>query len=200
MDVPTGDAKARILAATLRIIDASGAASVTVRRVAADARVNVAAVNYHFGNKEGLIRQALQSLMGSFFAAFDLLNGQDDPKIRLKAFLKAYIASALRYPDIVRSVIGLTAGQDMAGGRMEAQAADEYERFARTAGMERVADVVGQISGRTYRPDLAIMTMQMMSSLTVPLLAGQAVRRVTGIDLVDPEMRDRYIDLLVDRL
>ena len=201
MDGAAGDTKARILASVLRMIEESGVASVTVRRVAADAQVNVAAVNYYFGNKVGLIRQALRGLMGDFFAAFDLLEGQNDPRFRLEAFLRAYISAALRYPDIVRSMVGLLiSDQHRTGHDMEQHAAEEYEQFVRFSGMERITQVVGEITNRDDKTDIAMMAVQMMSSITMPLLGGQASRQITGVDLADSCMCDRYINLLTYRI
>lgn len=57
--------RARILAATVELIAREGWEAVTVRKVAADAGVNFALVNYHFGSKANLMLAALESAFES---------------------------------------------------------------------------------------------------------------------------------------
>jgi TetR/AcrR family transcriptional regulator, regulator of cefoperazone and chloramphenicol sensitivity len=53
--------RARLLKAAERLFADRGFKEVTVREICRAARANVAAVNYHFGDKLGLYRQVLQS-------------------------------------------------------------------------------------------------------------------------------------------
>ena len=53
--------RARLLRAAERLFADRGFRNVTVREICRAARANVAAVNYHFGDKLGLYRQVLQS-------------------------------------------------------------------------------------------------------------------------------------------
>ena len=52
--------KALILEATERLVAEHGFESVSLRDITNDAKVNVAAVNYHFGSKEGLFRSVFE--------------------------------------------------------------------------------------------------------------------------------------------
>jgi AcrR family transcriptional regulator len=52
---PPGDTKSRLLRVAERLFAAHGFAGVSVRQLTAAAGVNLAAVNYHFGSKEGLL-------------------------------------------------------------------------------------------------------------------------------------------------
>jgi AcrR family transcriptional regulator len=56
-DLETRD---RLLAVATRLFADQGFKRVTVREICRAARANVAAVNYHFGDKEGLYREVLQ--------------------------------------------------------------------------------------------------------------------------------------------
>lgn len=53
----------RILAATVEVIGREGWDAVTVRKIAAEADVNAALVNYHFGSKADLMLAALESAL-----------------------------------------------------------------------------------------------------------------------------------------
>src|SRR4051812_49573489 len=55
------ETRARVLATATRLFAARGFKKVTVREICREARANVAAVNYHFGDKLGLYREVLQT-------------------------------------------------------------------------------------------------------------------------------------------
>jgi TetR/AcrR family transcriptional regulator, regulator of cefoperazone and chloramphenicol sensitivity len=54
------ETRARLLHASEQLFATRGFKDVTVRDIARAARANVAAVNYHFGDKQGLYREVLQ--------------------------------------------------------------------------------------------------------------------------------------------
>lgn len=54
--------RARILAAAERLFSHQGLEKATIRGIAAEAGVNIAAVNYHFGSKEALERETFRVL------------------------------------------------------------------------------------------------------------------------------------------
>lgn len=61
---PSGaDSKARILEAAGRLFARDGFDAVTVRAIAARAAVNIAAIGYHFGGKQGLYHAVLRRLI-----------------------------------------------------------------------------------------------------------------------------------------
>jgi AcrR family transcriptional regulator len=59
------DTRARILDTALRLFSQGGYDKVSVRDIALEAGVNVAAISYHFGGKTGLYRAALIEPLGS---------------------------------------------------------------------------------------------------------------------------------------
>ena len=54
------ETRARLLATAQRLFGERGFKAVTVRDICTAAKANVAAVNYHFGDKLGLYREVLQ--------------------------------------------------------------------------------------------------------------------------------------------
>lgn len=72
--------RARILEAAERLFASKGHEKTSLREITAEAGVNLAAVNYHFGSKEGLIQavhqQQLDSLNQERLAALELLETQ----------------------------------------------------------------------------------------------------------------------------
>ena len=70
----TGDleTRARLLHAAERLFADRGFKKVTVRDICRAARANVAAVNYHFGDKLGLYREVMQSAIDRIRATNDV--------------------------------------------------------------------------------------------------------------------------------
>jgi AcrR family transcriptional regulator len=65
MSTSLGDTKGRILDAAERLFGERGFAGTSLRAVTEAAGANVAAVNYHFGSKEGLLRAVVRRAMAS---------------------------------------------------------------------------------------------------------------------------------------
>ena len=60
MGTETGEMELKIIEAAIACIEKYGYGETTVRKIAAQADVNVAAVNYYFGSKDELINRALE--------------------------------------------------------------------------------------------------------------------------------------------
>lgn len=58
------DTRARLLDAAAQLFGARGFAAVSIREIAQEAGVNLAAVNYHFSSKENLWQEALRHSLG----------------------------------------------------------------------------------------------------------------------------------------
>lgn len=64
------DTVTRILDTAEVLFAERGFAETSLRNITSKARVNLAAVNYHFGSKKALIQAVFFPLSGSFYAAF----------------------------------------------------------------------------------------------------------------------------------
>lgn len=84
--------KERILKSAGIIFGKKGFKDATIRGIAKDALVNIAAINYHFRDKEGLYGAVLEDVFHTGFSRFPatLKTGNDaDPKQQLRIFIRA---------------------------------------------------------------------------------------------------------------
>ena len=91
--------KERILNTTEELISDKGFSSISLRTISSKAKTNLAAVNYHFGNKEKLIEMMLERRLNNLFELrvnlLDKLESGSDKPCNLKQILEAFIAPAL---------------------------------------------------------------------------------------------------------
>jgi AcrR family transcriptional regulator len=100
---PEGYAKSRetrahILAAALAVASESGLHRTSVTQIAARANTAVGSLNYHFGSRDGLLREVMRQLMADLhgrLATADAREGAD--------FFDRYRAELLAYIDYVRA-------------------------------------------------------------------------------------------------
>ncbi len=92
MSEPTPPTKARIVEAAGEIFGKKGFKDTTIRAIALAAKVNIAAVNYHFRDKEGLYGAVLEEVFRLGFTRFPAtleLSPAASPEQRLQAFIRA---------------------------------------------------------------------------------------------------------------
>lgn len=98
-------ARERIIFAAIEILEKDGARGITTRRIAAEAGVNTAAVNYYFGSKDELVRQVLTlTLSHGFTDWIEILRDENlDAQTRLYAVLSIMLEGIERNPGVVRA-------------------------------------------------------------------------------------------------
>lgn len=93
--------RARIVAAAERLFAERGFAGTTMRDLTTLAGTNLAAVNYHFGSKEGLLeavfRTYLEPLMAERLKLLDAAEGQSlGQPLPLRTIIELYVGPAVR--------------------------------------------------------------------------------------------------------
>lgn len=102
MGEPDRETRERLLKAAEQLFADRGFKKVTVREICRAARANVAAVNYHFGDKDGLYREVLQraidTMRATSDAARDAGNGQSAEE-RLRRYIRVYLQRVMEGGD-----------------------------------------------------------------------------------------------------
>lgn len=95
---PSGDSKARLLAAAAAEFAARGYDGAKVDRIAAKARLNKAMLYYHFQNKTDLYRAILLDVFTALAASVAPAASLADPEDQLRAFIRAIAAETATRP------------------------------------------------------------------------------------------------------
>ena len=94
-----GETRNRVLGVATRLFAARGFEKVTVREICREAEANVAAVNYHFGDKLGLYRevlgQAIEVMRGTTEMARAEGQGRS-PEDRLRIYVRVFMRRVVR--------------------------------------------------------------------------------------------------------
>jgi TetR/AcrR family transcriptional regulator, regulator of cefoperazone and chloramphenicol sensitivity len=85
---------ARLLNAAARLFADRGFAKVTVRDICQKARANVAAVNYHFGGKDGLYRAVIETAIATMQKTTDEARAAGDGRtaeVKLREYIRVFV-------------------------------------------------------------------------------------------------------------
>jgi TetR/AcrR family transcriptional regulator, cholesterol catabolism regulator len=87
--------KARLIEVTKRLIQEHGSDRITLRSIAASARMKAGSIYYHFNSKDEIIRTVLESDVGgarkAVLQAIDEAGAESSPLVRLRAALGAHL-------------------------------------------------------------------------------------------------------------
>ncbi len=94
MDTEQSETRIRILEAAAVIFAEHGFAATTIRQICSHAQVNLAAVNYHFGGKEGLYREMIRYVRARAYERYPITYGLStdaSPEQQLSAFIRSFL-------------------------------------------------------------------------------------------------------------
>lgn len=94
MSEPSEQTRARLVEAARAVFSECGFQGATVREICRRADANVAAVNYHFGSKDGLLAEALNSAQLKKLQTENAV-AHACPKIRLRLFIRDFMLMLL---------------------------------------------------------------------------------------------------------
>jgi AcrR family transcriptional regulator len=181
--------KERILVAAVSIVEKEGLGAVTMRRIARDAGVNTAAVNYHFGSRARLVESVLDASMGHAVDDWAMVMNMEwlGPAARLHCLLHLLLEGISRYPGMVRTHLFDPDVSDLA----TAAFSREFSSFLDMAA-ERLEGHVDQAKG-----NLRLSLAQMITSTITIALIPDLFRASTGEHLPEPEARELHVTNLI---
>jgi AcrR family transcriptional regulator len=96
------ETRERLIDASARLFAERGFSKVTVREICRRARANVAAVNYHFGGKQGLYDEIVNSAIRTMQKTTDEIRkaGTDEPpEEQLATFVRIFLSRVMEHRD-----------------------------------------------------------------------------------------------------
>lgn len=185
----------KIIQVAMDIIASEGFQGITVRKIAAIAGVNVAAVNYYFGSKENLITEALNYLTVQLRDTFNILKSNDkDPIMLLSDFISGYMRVISEYPDIIKSLITHAVQDKPLLGHME------YSVFLQTEGIALISNMIKKALPELDDLALSLKSLNLLSGLSMPFLMGNAINKMLNIDIFNDQTREIYAGILLNNI
>ncbi len=184
----------RILDTTVKLLHTAEPGELTTRRIARDAQVNVAAINYHFRSKEELIDEAVQAATATAFdTGMRYLMSEERPAAqRLRDFFQGYATGLVRMPALTRTAWHALILRD--------DAETVYGRYMAEL-MRKVGQIVDEVRGQPPgSSEGAAAVLMILSCVVFPFLADRAVKASGALDYADDAARTRYIDMALATL
>ncbi len=180
----------KIIEAAIACIERYGLKNMTVRRIAQEAGVNVAAINYHFRSKEQMMQRVLEVTLEN---AFDWSHFESSetmpPKPRLSAILDHMVMGTQLFPETTR--------MHFSSPRMDSNSLS-YQAF-----IEFLGKVYDDLVARGAAPgeELRLALIQAVTATILGIgLHADICQGFIEKDLRDPEVRRRYIERVVDKV
>jgi AcrR family transcriptional regulator len=184
------DTRERILDVAEREFMAHGYEGTSMRMVTSAADVNLAAVNYHFGSKEGLLREVfkrrLQWLMRERLAALDALEEQaQGAPLKPSQVLEAFFGTLLRIGED-ESLGGMTFL------RLLGRTLTDPAEFIRAFFAAEYAEVIDRYKQALFRalPDVPKAEIVwrlhfMLGAMSYAIAGTDVLQVITGLELGD---------------
>lgn len=180
-----------IIQTALEIIGQEGIHKITTREVAKRANVNSAALNYHFGTKDNLIRQAMDVFIGRLGGTYSLLYDEGvEPKERLLAFLKRFAEISVMFPGVTKSLVGQMMWMDTANPVL---------LQSQRKGVKSFTDILQQVTGIQEEQTLLRLGLQMMAAVIYPVLLSKQLPDLYEMNYSNQTEREAYIEQLFNQ-
>ncbi|MDR3645774.1 MAG: TetR family transcriptional regulator [Clostridia bacterium] len=186
-------AEMRILEAAIACIEEYGLHGTTIRRIAAKASVNTAAINYYFRTKEQLLDRVMELTLNNAFDWSDLTDTENlPPKERLLSIIRHLNAGAQHFPELCRAHFDET----IVNGNYD------------TRSITRLNEFMEQLFRELKGKGCTMSDEELKFSIEQVFVAGifgagmmpGVSRSFLGLDLTRESERERYLRHLVDRL
>ncbi|UCE18878.1 MAG: TetR family transcriptional regulator [Gemmatimonadota bacterium] len=184
--------KEQIILATINCIEKVGIDSITIRGIAKEAQVNVAAINYHFGSKQELLNETFRKTLDAAFsdseAAKVLETDDQDFHVALKSYLIHILNGMFNYPGISKAHFYTP----LMHGNCRSPAVRRLNTFLKSL-FGRAKNLMPEEMVKEKKLSL----VQIMAAIIFIGFVPDCFRDFTGINFRDPSERRKYVDHLL---
>jgi len=186
-------AREKIIIAAIECTERKGIHTVTVRDIAQQANVNVAAVNYYFGTKEKLLEEMLKFTLYNTLAENidEIEQVHRDHYSVIKAWFMDFLQGAIRFPNISKAhIYGPLMNNDYKGVFVE-----WLNDFC-----SRLADKIIELKRPAVQEQgIKLAVAQMMSAIFLMGTMPDLFDRFLDVDFKDSlEKQEEYVDRLLE--
>jgi AcrR family transcriptional regulator len=183
--------KQKIIHSCIEVIEKDGIQSVTVRKVAKAAHVNVAAINYYFGSKDKLLTETLHDSMHSAFSDWNEVVGKTQKKLdaQLKTFFIHWMAGIINYPNLTKAHLYDPIVNENYRGLF----VSHFNAFLKT-----LQDKIKKDFPKMTTKQINLTIMQIISAIGFAALAPKLFKSLSGIDLEDGKTQKEYVNHLIN--
>ena len=187
------DRKESIIEATLQCIRESGVQDVTVREITERASVNTAAINYYFGSKEQLIRDALEQHFDNLLVDWEVILDRRAMNFSqgLKALMLEIMEETHQNPNLIKAHLY----GPLIYNRTDGPFAEQFDRFLQHL-LEEKKKAQPDKSEQTHQMEI----MQLFSGVLFPGLLVDLFDDFHKWDLKNADDQESYVEELVDRV
>ncbi len=194
MNVDELEIRDRILLATITCIERDGMKATTVRGIAKEAGVNIAAISYYFGSKDKLLEATLAHTLKELREAVQELDqaitaAGGDVRAGLRRFLSGFFGNMVRWPRLSEAQLHDALTRQDYDGPAIAQTNEFLAQF-----MDRVRPVLPD--GDEGR--LRLSVIQLWSGLFMLGMLPRVFEEFVGTDATNAEWREKYLDRLLE--
>ncbi len=181
----------RILEAAIQCIERFGIEAVTTRRIAEQAGVNSASINYYFRSKEALLERVLAATTENAIGDWERIVADDrlPPRERLRAILRELLDGQQKFPNLAKAHLH----GPLSEGDFDTVFARRFREF-----LARARDALARaLPARKadLEPRLAAL---FSAALGLGFLKG-LFRGLPAVDPARPERRAAYAEFLLQR-
>jgi AcrR family transcriptional regulator len=181
---PTAD---RLLLTARRLFGEHGYAGASIRQITIRAHANLGAVTYHYGSKEQLYHAVLKSIVEPMAARMTAAARDDRPPLdRIERLIRAFFDHFAEHPDFPQFMT-----------QMLIQSGPFPPPVVQAQGVMRDAFLrtieAGQREGSIRPGPPLLLALNVIAQPVYVALARRAILQVTGLDPVDPGVREQII-------
>ncbi|NMB53440.1 MAG: TetR family transcriptional regulator [Leptolinea sp.] len=188
----TNPVEEKIITATVECIEKYGIKGTTIRQIAEVAGVNSAAINYYFRSKDILIERCMKQTLHNAFDWEDIekLPGSTASE-RCKHVFYGIMEGGINYPGITRAHFY----DLLVDGNYLSPMSGAINQF-----LDNLVKDLKSRGATLPEDELYIVCIQITNAVMMLVLMPGLFEKRYGVDLLDREQRQEYVDQMVDRL
>ena len=182
----------RILKVTKELLNKEGIGSLSIRKIASGAGVNVASINYHFGSKNKLLFECMKDVVEKLEKTLLIF---DDDSLSEENRVKIYlynVADVIINDAAIQASMSKTFVSDI-------EFPDVLIQFI-TRFYSRFKEFLENYLKIHDEEILSMIVEQTISAIWFPIISYRTSIKITGINFKEEIARKKYIDLLVENI